>query len=676
MMYTTQSYRSVENTMRCGARALAFVLALVAGVVHAGVPITSGHAGHWYASERSGEGWVLELRDADSAWLYWFTYDEDGGQRWMTATGQVTTDGEGGQRIEFPQLVVTRGARFGSDFDPADVIRELAGSARMEFSGCDAGQFSYEAFGQSQTFNVQRLARVMGSRCETPHGVTGRDVADYAGQSGSWYDPSHNGEGYAIHWSTPDEAIVTWYSYDDDGNQYWMLGTGRRDAEGRIQFDDMHATRGARFGAAFDPADVERFAWGELRVDLSCDAGGAHYESVLPSFGAGAFELTRLTSLYEVACPWQPPALSALYSVEQFDVPRLDDPAAPDFRMDAMAQGGQLFGVEYRTRQLYSWSPGDATLTPAPEPLPEGVDVDLHLSDDGSIRVVNTAEDTVNLPAVWSAGAGWNLLDPPPAELSSPFAWGVSGDGTWLVGSRRFARFAFLSWIWSADEGYIAAEPLTASDAVYPVQGNWLARFVSDDGRVVVGDGSVPGMFMGSLQPAHTVRWDRSGEPQLLRDSEGRLLDLPGAVSNDGRVVFGAGRERGNPLHPFYGNPWYWIEGGKHAWLGRVLDGDEEAPWAYCEPQDVSADGNLMVGLCRVNDGTDRARPFVWTAHTGMVSLPVADDPEGLARYRLARITADGRHVLLVNALGDVSDALTWRSRVLRLTPIAPASSP
>ncbi|WP_164483918.1 hypothetical protein [Pseudofulvimonas gallinarii] len=165
------------------------------------MPIRSGHAGHWYAADRSGEGWVLELRDAGGAWLYWFTYDEQGRQRWLTAAGDIVADGDSGERIDFSQLVVTRGARFGPDFDPDDVVHEAVGSASFRFDGCDSGQFSYEAFGQSQTFDVQRLARVMGTRCETPHGVVGRETAEYAGVSGSWYDPSHNGEGFAMHWA-------------------------------------------------------------------------------------------------------------------------------------------------------------------------------------------------------------------------------------------------------------------------------------------------------------------------------------------------------------------------------------------------------------------------------------------------------------------------------------------
>src|SRR5690606_39063180 len=121
-------------------RLLSVAVLVIAGTTFAwaqGMTIRSGHAGHWYSLDRSGEGWVLELRDAGNAWLYWFTYDGQGRQRWLTAAGQVVPDGDGGQRIDFPQLVVTRGARFGAAFDPDDVVREDVGSASFRFDDCD-----------------------------------------------------------------------------------------------------------------------------------------------------------------------------------------------------------------------------------------------------------------------------------------------------------------------------------------------------------------------------------------------------------------------------------------------------------------------------------------------------------------------------------------------------------
>lgn len=656
------------------------MLMLGSGVVPAaGVPITSGHAGHWFAPDRSGEGWVLEMRSADSAWLYWFTYDETGGQRWMTATGQVTDDGEGGQRIEFPQLVVTRGARFGADFDPDDVVRELAGSASIEFSSCDEGRFSYEAFGQAQAFEVRRLARVMGSRCETPHGVTGREVADHAGQTGSWYDPSHNGEGLAVHWATPTQAIVTWYSYDSEGRQYWMLGTGGLDGEGRLAIDDLHATRGARFGAAFDPDEVERFAWGTLDFGLQCGAGNARYASVIPAFGEGSFDLQRLTALHEVACPWQAPTLQDLYDVEQFEVPPLDDPNSAGVLMDVLVNGGKVLGLDLARPRLYSWQPGDASLTLEDDDLPDSAPVfhpniqrgALVSSDDAAVLAITSGPGFQSVPFL-HRGDGWSLLPDLPEGVRL-YTGNISANGEWIVGGQPGA-ISSRGWIWGASEGFSFVLPLRDADAQQLSRSNWRPLHVAKDGQIVVGHGEVPGLFMGSSTPAHAVRWRKPEAPELLRDGEGRLLDLPGAASDDGRIVFGAGRERGNPLHPDWGHPWYWMDGGQVGWLGRDLDGAGTGEWRYCMPHDTNADGSVLVGLCSRSDGGSLGRAFVWTPHTGLVSLPVDGDSDRLAIYTTARVSADGRDILVVDRVNEAP--AQWRSRLIRLRPREFAGAP
>lgn len=270
---------------------------MLSHVAHAAsIPIASGHGGYWYDPARDGEGWVMEIIGPDSALLYWFTCDEQGGQLWLTAVGEIVAD-DSGERIDFSELVVTRGGRFGPDFDPGQVEREAVGSATLRFSGCDAGEFAYDAFGQSQVIPIQRLAHTMGVWCELLHGVPGRDAAEEAGQSGSWFDPAHGGEGYTLQWMSPGQALLTWYSYDNDGDQYSMLGVGQLE-DGRLHFPQLHSTRGARFGTAFDPDDVERFEWGQLTLALDCDAGQAEYESALTAFGTGALNLRRLPKLW------------------------------------------------------------------------------------------------------------------------------------------------------------------------------------------------------------------------------------------------------------------------------------------------------------------------------------------------------------------------------------------
>ncbi|MFU8832533.1 MAG: hypothetical protein ACNA7J_10300, partial [Wenzhouxiangella sp.] len=262
--------------------------------------IHPGHSAHWFNPERSGEGWVLEVLADDWAVMYWFTYDEQGNQRWLTGVGEVD-----GDAIFFPEVIVTRGGRFGPDFDPDEVVREVVGQTTFRFDDCSTGVVEFQAFGQAGAIPVQRLSRTMAVECPP---ITGRPVRTVGALSGSWFDPAHSGEGFALQWLDRGEAVVTWFTYDPEGNQFWMIGVGEADETGRLVIPDMHATRGARFGAQFDPDDVERFAWGELVLDLSCTGGPATYGSELPEFGSGSQQLVRLSALAGVDCPLFMPA--------------------------------------------------------------------------------------------------------------------------------------------------------------------------------------------------------------------------------------------------------------------------------------------------------------------------------------------------------------------------------
>lgn len=255
-------------------------------------PIDPGHSATWYDTARSGEGFVLENIDGQRALLYWFTYDEAGQQRWLTALGDIK-----GNRIDFDDLVETSGGRFGPQFDPAAVTRRSVGSGQLWFRDCNGGWFDYQAFGQRGTFALSRTSRTLGVDCDPAAPPAQPTVV----RSGSWFDPSHSGEGYAVQWMTNGDVIMTWYSFDPEGRPYWMLGVGQQEGD-EVVFPDVHATRGGRFGAGFDPATVERFLWGEVRLRLDCQTGEATYASVLPAFGSGRFDLERLTGLADLGC--------------------------------------------------------------------------------------------------------------------------------------------------------------------------------------------------------------------------------------------------------------------------------------------------------------------------------------------------------------------------------------
>jgi len=85
--------------------------------------------------------------------------------------------------------------------------------------------------------------------------------------SGSWYDPQRSGEGVLIETLDDQHALVIWFTYPPagQGRQAWLLGVGRISGHG-IVVDDVRLVSGARFGAAFDPDDVQRAPWGSLRI--------------------------------------------------------------------------------------------------------------------------------------------------------------------------------------------------------------------------------------------------------------------------------------------------------------------------------------------------------------------------------------------------------------------------
>lgn len=252
-----------------------------------------GHSAAWFDPSRDGEGWTLEMLADGSALLYWFTYDEAQRQRWLIGIGVVS-----GNRVDFPEMLVTSGGKFGPGFNPDDVVRTPAGGVTLVFDDCSSGAFMYSAFGQAQVIESTKLSRTMRIECDSPVGSVddGRAL-----QSGSWFDPAFDGQGFSVHWMASGEALVTWYTYDPDGNQFWMIGVGQRDGDA-VLFPSLTATRGARFGRGFDPDAVERFNWGSLRLKLGCVDGIAEFDSPLPGFGAGQFVLKRLSTLAGLGC--------------------------------------------------------------------------------------------------------------------------------------------------------------------------------------------------------------------------------------------------------------------------------------------------------------------------------------------------------------------------------------
>ncbi|NOR18673.1 MAG: hypothetical protein GQ538_01120 [Xanthomonadales bacterium] len=255
--------------------------------------LEAGITASWYDPARSGEGYVIQILEDNVAVMYWFTYDTEGAQNWYVASGEIS-----GNRIVFPELYQVTGGEFGPGFDPEKVDREIVGSASFIWSGCDKGEISYRVGSQHEHLQLSRLTSLMGIDCgKSPLPAASEEAL----LSGSWYDPSHSGEGYIVEVLEDGRVVVFWFSFDPEGKPRWFFDEGENRA-GTLVFDDMLTASGGIFGPEFDPDTVEFKGWGALELDLGCETGTASYNSSEDGFGAGTLNLVRLTRIDQLDC--------------------------------------------------------------------------------------------------------------------------------------------------------------------------------------------------------------------------------------------------------------------------------------------------------------------------------------------------------------------------------------
>lgn len=158
---------------------------------------------------------------------------------------------------------------------------------------------SYQIGTQHGRMQIVRLTRLMGLECGTP---PLRPVREEALLSGTWFDPTHAGEGYKLEILEDSRVAVYWFSYDPEGNRRWFFGVGEI-RDGKLVFDNLLTSSGGIFGPDFDPQTVELKSWGTLEMDLTCESGTATYNSSEEGFGSGTLNVTRLTVIDQLPCP-------------------------------------------------------------------------------------------------------------------------------------------------------------------------------------------------------------------------------------------------------------------------------------------------------------------------------------------------------------------------------------
>lgn len=120
-----------------------------------------------------------------------------------------------------------------------------------------------------------------------------KSVLNAQALSGLWYDPARPYQGFTFSFDSDGNVAVTWYVYDNAGNQVWLIGSSR--LVGNRAEIPIVITSGGLFPPAFDPGQVTRTPWGTLVLDVvSCTSLDVSWSPTLPGYRAGTLRVAPL----------------------------------------------------------------------------------------------------------------------------------------------------------------------------------------------------------------------------------------------------------------------------------------------------------------------------------------------------------------------------------------------
>ena len=238
--------------------------------------LDSGLSGSWFDPAKDGQGFTLQVINETQALATWFTYTDDGDQAWLQGIGALS-EGD----IVFDELNRFTGPKFGDQFDPSDRQTVPAGSLVMSFSSCSEGQATYSGSDEfeADVLALDRLTSLHGFTCGQEATSATESYPPSAVLSGAWYSAQQDGQGWMVEILDAKTALVYWFTYDETGEQRWMLGVGGLDA-GTVSVDKLEVIAGPSFGSDYDPNDLVSEIWGDVSLHLwPCDKTSARYMS-------------------------------------------------------------------------------------------------------------------------------------------------------------------------------------------------------------------------------------------------------------------------------------------------------------------------------------------------------------------------------------------------------------
>lgn len=121
------------------------------------------------------------------------------------------------------------------------------------------------------------------------------------GINGVYYNPDADGH-YITIIDNPYNTLVMWNSFDKDGNQYFVHGTGELVAD-RSLIADAYINVSGSTSPDGEIVPAQELHWGTLEVEMtSCNEGILAFNSDFPEVGSGQVRLERLVFVKQLGC--------------------------------------------------------------------------------------------------------------------------------------------------------------------------------------------------------------------------------------------------------------------------------------------------------------------------------------------------------------------------------------
>jgi len=200
---------------------------------------------------------------------------------------------------------------FAINTDPtASMFTEDGGRVALDANGMGAVTMDFACQRCHETASLEELAKFANGFHDAVKDLS--DIGLDPGLTGTWYDATRDGEGWVLEVGYDANGAMfmfaSFYTYDGLGGQVYLLAeAGAASIDGTTATAVVYYTDGAMWGAAFNPADVNRTTWGTGTLTFpTCGEGNVVLTPDADAIALGYTELTTtITRVLDpgIACP-------------------------------------------------------------------------------------------------------------------------------------------------------------------------------------------------------------------------------------------------------------------------------------------------------------------------------------------------------------------------------------